>query len=289
MTAMEGKLAGYSLKAPGRSGSGAPLHLPGRGSFPRVDDHLVQAEITRDEVVGGQPRVASPAHFPHATMQTELDFVLRAHVAPGYRGAADLLTRHDLSSDFATDACVCKDGIDPKTGARHLEEIAFEIVSEQSVGLVTEKAVQMHRRGVRRIFSVWVKGPQRVCEWSPASKSWCPLGRDSAIEDPCLVTPLSVAALLDAAVADNAVIGALAAKGNPELRKREAAAEARGKAEGRAEGQADAILKFLEIRGVAVSPSQRQEILGCSDLDRLDRWLRRAAFASSAGEVTFEP
>jgi hypothetical protein len=38
-----------------------------------------------------------------------------------------------------------------------------------------------------------------------------------------------------------------------------------------------------------VSPSQRQEILGCSDLDRLDLWLRRAAFATSAGEIKPEP
>ena len=78
---------------------------------------------------------------------------------------------------------------------------------------------------------------------------------------------------------------ALAAKGNPELRQRETEAEARGKAEGRAA----AILKVLESRGIAVSPAQRQEILGCRDLDRLDRWLSRAALVSSAEEITSEP
>jgi hypothetical protein len=262
------------------------MHLPGRGSFPRVDDRLVHPEVTRDEVVAGQQMVASPAQAPHANQHSRLDYVLQAHVAPGYQAATDLLTRHDTDSDFATDACIYKDGIDPETGARYLEEIAFEVVSEQSERLVTQKAVEMHRRGVRRIFSVWVKGPQRVCEWSPESQSWRLLDRESSIQDPsCLVRPLSVAGLLDAAAADNAVAEALLAKGNPILQKREAAA----RAEGRAEGVAKSILSVLEARGVAISPSRRQEILACSDLDRLDRWLRRAAFASSADEVSSEP
>jgi hypothetical protein len=282
---MDEKRAAYSLKAPGRSGYSSPMHLPGRGPLPRVDDHLVEPEITRDEIIGGQRRVALPAQPPHATKHVDLDFVLRAHVAPGYRAASDLLTRHDQSSDFATDVCIYKDGVDPETGARYLEEIAFEIVSEQNQRVVTEKAARMHQRGVRRIFSVWVKGNQRVCGWSPESRSWLLLDRDASIEDPCFVRPLSVAALLDAAAAENAVVEALSAKGNPALQEREAAA----RAEGQAVGKADAILQILEARGVAVNPSQRQEILRCSDSDRLDRWLRRAAFASSVDEVASEP
>ncbi len=281
---MDEKRAGYSLKAPGRSGYSSPMHLPGRGPLPRVDEHLVEAEITRDEVIGGRTMVVSPAHPGHATKQTDLDFVLRAHVAPGYHAAADLLTRHDQSSDFATDVCIYKDGIDPETGARYLEEIAFEIVSEQNERVVTEKAVRMHRRGVRRIFSVWVKGEQRVCAWTPESNGWRLLDRASSIEDPCLVKPLSVVALLDAAAADNAVIEALSAKGNSALQEREAAA----RAEGRSQGKSDAVLTVLIARGVAVSPSKRQEILACCDSERLDRWLRRAASASSAEEVTSE-
>jgi hypothetical protein len=266
------------------------MHLPGRDSFPAVDDRLVHPEVTRDEVVGGRQIEVSPAQVPHATQHSRLDYVLQAHLAPGYQAATDLLTRHDMDSDFATDACIYKDGIDPETGARYLEEIAFEVVSEQSERLVTQKAVEMHRRGVRRIFSVWVKGPQRVCEWSPESRSWRLLDRESSIQDrACFVRPLSVAGLLDAAAADNAVAEALIAKGNPILQGRETAARAEGRAEGRTEGVAKSILSVLEARGVAISPSRRQEILACSDLDRLDRWLRRAAFASSADEVSSEP
>jgi hypothetical protein len=252
------------------------MHLPGRGPFPRLDDHLVVPELTRDEIIGGRRVTASPANPPHATQQTRLDYVIEPHVAPGYRAATDLLTRHDEESNFASDTCVFKDGVDPETGTRYLEEIAFEVVSEQNDGLATEKAVRMDRRGVRRIFAIWVRG-QRVCEWSPESRTWRLLDHGASIEDPCLVRPLAVAALLDAAAADRAVVEALAAKGSPAIRERDAAVKA------------EAILQVLEARGLALSGAQREEILACRDLDRLNRWLRRAATLATVHEVLAEP
>jgi putative restriction endonuclease len=281
ISAMDENRTGYSFKALDRQGSGSSLRLPGREPFPPLDEHLVEPEVTRDEIIGGRRVVAMPALEPHADQQSDLDYALRAHVAPGYRTAADLLTRHDVDSDFASDACVYRKGVDPETGKRYLEEIAFEIVSEQNQRDVTEKAVHMHRRGVRRIFAIMVKGERRVCEWSPESQSWRPLEADAQIEDPSLVKPLAVAALLDAAVADNEVVEALAAKDNPALRRREDAAEVRG--------EAKALLKILDARGIAISETQRQEILRCRDLDQLDRWLVRAVQASSIDEITSEP
>jgi len=281
---MDEKRAAYSLKAPGRVVSAPALRLPGRGAFPAVDDHLVEPEVTRDEIIGGRRMVASPAEMPHAIRHTDLDYLIRAHVAPGYTTAADLITRFDEDSDFASDVAVLRNGIDPETGSRYLEEIAFEVVSGQNRSIVGEKAVRMHRRGVRRIFTVWLK-KQQVCEWSPESRNWRPLDAEAQIEDPCLVKPMAVAALLDAAaLADDAVVEALVAKDNPAIRKREAAAEARG----RAAGLATALLGLLDERGVAVSTGQRQEILGCHDPERLNRWLRRAVRASSVDEVTSE-
>ncbi len=285
MPAMDEKRAGYSLRAPGSSGKSVALRLPGRGSFPGVDDHLVEPEVTRDEIINGRRVIAMPAEAPHADKHVDLAYVLRAHVALGYRASADLITRHAVDSDFATDACVYKEGTDPETGRRYLEEIAFEVVSTQNEKVVTEKAVVMHRRGVRRIFGIWVKGRRRVCEWSPGSQSWCLLDAGLRIEDLCLGAPLPVAALLDAAVVHKAVVDALVAQGNPEIRQREDAAEARGEVRGAAEG----LLKVLEGRGVAVSVAQRQEILACRDLDRLFRWLQRAALTSSTEEILFEP
>src|SRR6185295_17829693 len=269
------------MLAPSRQGCGGlwPPWLPARlssMSFLDVDDHLVQPEVTRDEIIGGQRVVLSPVEEPHATQHTQLNYVLRAHVAPGYRAASGLLTRYDEESDFATSTCVFRAGVDPATGGRYLEEIAFEVVSEKNERWVTEKALRMHRRGVRRIFTVWVIGPRRVCEWYPGSQSWRPLGAGARIKDPCLVTPLAVAALFDDVEADNAVVEALAAKGNPEIQRREAAAVA------------ESILNVLEARSIAVSADQRKEILRCQDRGRLDRWLRRAVVATSAGEVTSE-
>jgi hypothetical protein len=134
MSFMERHPTGYNLKAPGRSGSGSSLRLPGRESFPGVDDHLVVPEVTRDEIIGGRRVVAHPAHPPHADQHGELHYVLRAHKVSGYVASIDLLTRHAVDSDFASDSCLYKQGIEPATGGRHLEEIAFEVVSGQNVG-----------------------------------------------------------------------------------------------------------------------------------------------------------
>jgi flagellar biosynthesis/type III secretory pathway protein FliH len=127
----------------------------------------------------------------------------------------------------------------------------------------------------------------------PESHTWRTLDYDSLIEDPRLVRPLAVSALLDAAKADHAVIEALAAKGDPTLQGREDKARSEGKAEGREEGRlegrAESVLTLLEMRGIAVSMTQRQEILSCLDLARLDFWLYRASLASSIDEVLSEP
>jgi hypothetical protein len=301
MTSMDENRPAFRLKAPGSSDSGSSMRLPGRNSFPGVDDHLVKPEVTRDEIIGGRRVVAQPAEPPHARGHFVVNYALQAYLPSGYLGAVDLLTRHGPDSDFATDACAYKDGIDPETGDRYLEEIAFEVVSEQRMKDVTEKAEVMHRRGVRRIFAIFVKGNPRVCEWSPERQTWRTLDRDSMIEDPCLVRPLAVSALLDAAIADNAVAEALIAKGNPVIQKQVDLARSEGKEEGReegrekgraegeAKGQAKAIVIFLEARGLSVSPTQQQEILSCSDIARLNRWLYRASVASSTNEVLSEP
>jgi hypothetical protein len=229
-----------------------------------VDDHLVEPEVTRDEIIAGRRVVAFPAEAPHGDKQVDLDALLRFHVAPGYIASADLITRFAVDSDFASDTCVRREGIDQATGQRYLEEIAFEVVSTQTERKVVEKAE--------------VKGRRRVCEWSTESRSWRLLDEGSHIEDPCLATPLPVKALLDAALIPRAVVRALEIQGEPAIQEIKAAAEARGVAR--------SILKILEARGVAVSSGQREEILACTNLDRLDRWLLRAGVATSADDVT---
>lgn len=274
----------YSLKAPGASGAPSAVRLPAREPFPHVDDHLDPPEVTRWERIDGRRVLAMPADYPHATRHSDLDYVLRGKVAPGYRVASDLKTRFEKESDFASDSAIVKEGIDPETQRRHLEEIAFEVVSTQSRADATVKAPKMVRRGVRRVFAIFLK-TGTVGEWSSKEKDWIELDRSSAIEDRCLIEPLEVEALFDAAAADDAVARGLLARGNPVIEEARRKDKAEGRAEGKAEGRAEAILAVLEARGLSPSETLRQRILGTKDLDQLGRWLTRAPVVDSAEEI----
>ena len=59
--------------------------------------------------------------------------------------------------------------------------------------------------------------------------------------------------------------------------------------EGRTETRAGALLTVLRVRGIAVSGVARERILAEQDLDRLERWLERAAVASSLDAVLDKP
>ncbi len=278
----------YSLQAPSATASPSALRLPAREQSLHVDDHLDPPEVTRWERIGGRRLEALPANAPHAMRHGDLDYVVRGKVAPGYRVASDLKTRFDVESDFASDTAILKEGVDPQTGRRYLEEIAFEVVSKQSLKVITDKAPRMIRRGVRRVFAVFLK-QKKVCEWSPEQATWVELDRKSAIVDRCLIEPLEVASLVDAAAADNAVASGLVARGNPVVRRQRAQGQAEGRtqgqAEGRARGQAEAILEVLESRGLTPSEALRRLVLETTDLDQLRRWLRRAALVDSADQL----
>ncbi|SEG89764.1 hypothetical protein SAMN04489712_12456 [Thermomonospora echinospora] len=59
----------------------------------------------------------------------------------------------------------------------------------------------------------------------------------------------------------------------------------RAKAEAEAEGLAKAVLTVLDSRGVEVTDEVRARIVGCTDLEQLGVWLRRAVSAASAGDL----
>lgn len=61
--------------------------------------------------------------------------------------------------------------------------------------------------------------------------------------------------------------------------------EAKGRAEGEAKGEARALLALLAARGMTVDEVTRQRILDCTDVEQLERWIVRAATASSASEA----
>jgi hypothetical protein len=263
-----------TLLAPSAPGSSTVLKLPGRGGFPPLDEHVVRPE-TREERVRGARIIAQPALAPHGDRHFGLDFVLGGHVRAGFIGSTDLLTHVLHGSDFASDTCIRKEGNDPATGNRFLEEVAFEIVHEQPLKKVTERAEDWSRRGVRRVFGIFVK-KGTVEEWQPAAKAWRALDPGGSISDPCLVRPLSVKALLDIAVAKNEVARALEAQDNPAILAMKAAETAA------------AVLTVLASRGLDVPARVRAAVEGSEDLAELRRWLARAATAASAEDVIDE-
>ena len=270
-----------TLLAPAARGSAAALKLPGRG-FPPIDDHVVRPE-TREEMVRGERIYAQPALAPHGDRHFRLDFVLGGHVSAGYVGSTDLLTHVLHGSDFASDTCIRRSGNDPTTGSRYLEELAFEVVHEQPLKKVNERAEDWSRRGVRRVFGIFVK-KGTVEEWQPAAKTWRPLDPGSVISDPCLVRPIVVKALLDTAVAKDEVARALEAKDNPAILAMKAASEQQAE---RREAAA-AVLAVLSARGLDVPARVRAAVEGSDDLAALRRWHSRAVTAATADDAIDE-
>jgi hypothetical protein len=213
-------------------------------------------------------------------------------VARGYTAAVDMLTRTSKTSDFAPDVSVFPSAPNPKTQGRQLEELAFEVASKQALKVPTDKARKLVARGVRRVFCVLVK-KGRLLEWSPAVDGWATVPETSSIHDRCLVRPLPVAALLDAARADDEVAEALLVKRPPAIRRALSESKAEGHVEGKAEGEAkgkaegvrSALFTLLRVRGLSVSDAERAIVEACADAAQLDRWIERAATATSTRAV----
>ncbi len=235
---------------------------------PYVDERLVEPE-TREERLHGRRLVALPAHPEHGDRHTEIDRVIGNYTSPDYTASTDLLTRAGPGSDFATDTCIRRSGIDPRTGSRYLEEVAFEVVNTQSSSHMIERARQLTTCGVRRIFAIFVKTGE-CGEWSPSEDRFVMLELDDTIEDPCLVCPLSVRALLDDAEADKAVGYALEAKGNPVIEEI--------RAEGLAEGLAKGIATACALLGIPFGSHEREEV------DGMDSSARAALLATLESE-----
>jgi hypothetical protein len=216
-------------------------------AVPAVDDRVVESE-TGTEMIRGEIRKALPALPPHADEQCRIASVIGTNVVSGYAASTELLTRVDDDSDFATDACIRKAGIDPGTGSRYLEEISFEVKFTQSNADMRARARQLVGRGVRRVFAIHVREDEQgefkagpVREWLASEGSWLELHPETEIDDPCLVQPIRVKALIDATEASNQVARALLAQNNPVLvAARQRALEARDAEHARAREARDA-------------------------------------------------
>jgi hypothetical protein len=260
-------------------------------ALPAVDDRLVAPE-TRDEIVEGRLVLVSPADPPHGVRHSKVSALLEAHTGLEYSVASDMLTRTSEHSDFAPDVSVFPVAPDPQTGGRQLEQLAFEVVSTQSLADAGYKAEQLVRRGVRRVFAIDVERG-RALEWSRALGTWSVLDPGGEIEDPTLDVALPIEALVTTARADNTVARALFLKGNPFLVERMAEGRAEGKTEGktegRAEGKAESLMVVLAARGFVLDEVTRARLLGERDTQRLDRWIARAMTCETLDELEPEP
>jgi hypothetical protein len=230
--------------------------------------------------VGGEVVYVSPADQPHGSRHSKLQALLEAYSADGYDAACDMLTRTSQKNDMAPDGSIYPTEPDPETGGRRLEELAFEVVSSETLAHAGRKAEELVGRGVRRVFAIDVER-RRGLEWSSATGTWEILATEAAIEDPALVLPLAVHDLVAAGKADDAVARALIAKANPVLMEALSARQAEGKAEGKAE----AVLAVLAGRGIAVGDAERRAVLAMRDGKLLDAMLERVAACASAREL----
>jgi Uma2 family endonuclease len=240
-----------------------------------VDERLVAPE-NRFEVIDGQVIECAPAEEAHATVHSNVDFVIRAHTRPSYRVAVDMLTRSNRFSDTAPDIAVFPEARDPVMGGRQVEHIAIEVRDTQSFSDVTAKTRLLHQRGVRRVVCLDLP-KSRVLEWNATQGDWDELPLSSSFVDrTCFVRGIPVSALLDVGLAENTAAAALLTKKNPVLEKaleerheqgleqgREEGREA-GREAGREEGLRVAVLDLCEAYGVKLSDARR------AHLDSLD-------------------
>lgn len=198
--------------------------------------------------------------------------MLEAYVADGYLAASDMLTRTGERDDFAPDGSIYPAARDPVTGGRRLEELAFEVVSTETLAHAGAKAARLVARGVRRVFAIDVDR-RRGLEWSRATGTWEILAADGAIDDVTLVLPLAVHDLVSASDADDAVARALLAKRNSVL------------VDALVTAKAEALLTVLRARGIHPNEAERATLLGTTDADTVDSWLAAAATVHSVAEL----
>lgn len=101
-------------------------------TLPDIDDRLVTPGTPFEMWHGKLVRVA-PSDPPHAERQSKVLALVEAHAANDFSVACDLLIRTSKTNDFATDISVYPSARHPETGRRQLAQLAFEIVSTESL------------------------------------------------------------------------------------------------------------------------------------------------------------
>ncbi len=260
-----------------------------RNDRPRIDDYVVEPG-TNTELFEGEVRECLPANPAHSMQQGAVAILLGAYRARGYLIDIDLLTRQSRMNNFASDVCIRQRGLDPKTGGRYLEELAFEIKATQRPGDLKKRARIMAECGVRRVFAIPVKGGDGgddlvagpLLEWQRERDDWVEHAADAKLVDRCFDRPLPVAALLTAVTDDESLQRAVLTSESPLMMERDQTLVQRGEKQGELSGVRRSILALLAhngaIRGID-GERARAYVDACDDERVLLRWLTRAGHA----------
>ena len=110
-------------------------------------------------------------------------------------------------------------------------------------------------------------GRGEVCEWSANEHRFVPLPLDSMLDDVTLARPILIRALLDAALADDAVVDALDVKGNRRLRE----IKANEREQALREGRIGTVVSLCRVLGIELDAERRAHVesLDTAALERL--------------------
>jgi hypothetical protein len=215
----------------------------------------------------------------HARAQTAGTRVLATDPATGGDVGIDAgIAFNDDKNLRAPDLAV--GGVKPVPGwQRTFPPLAVEYADNgQDEADLQLKISELLTGGTQYIWVVRLVGPLRV-EVHTRDKPMRVYGPDDELKAPgVLKYPVPVLALCDTSAADAATLRNLLDRYGYESVEE---IEQKKFEEGRAAGIAEAIVDRFDERGLAVSEVEAATIRGCLDVERLRRWLRRAATAES--------
>ncbi|MCC6216079.1 MAG: Uma2 family endonuclease [Polyangiaceae bacterium] len=269
------------------------LRAPGSGPF-LVEQLHAPSEY---ELSGGHPIRCLPtagrggASAVEGAIALRTDpAVIRAGVEVGHRLDDGTLRAPDISVGNVPDLPGWVEGPPPLA-------VEYADTGQDEADLAL-KASQLLAAGTRYLWVVRLTGPRRVEVHEPG-KPVRVVPADGVLTAPgVLDNAVPVAALYDAeASLEAALVNLLQRKGYASVEavraegrtegKTEGKIEGRveGRVEGKIEGRAESVLAVLDARGLSVDEQQRARVLACTDVSRLDRWLRAAVTAAGVDEL----
>ena len=149
-----------------------------------------------------------------------------------------------------------------------------------------EKIVQLLELGVRLIWVVRLTGELQVEVYRP-DRAMEVVGRDGVLEAPgILKNPVPVRALVDPAESNRVALRNLLQRlGHDSVEQLQRDSEVRGKRDGNLDGLRTALDTVLMARGFALDPETRARLGACADSEVLNRWISRAATATTLDVV----